>query len=171
MPTSLFLISMNLNVFLDLIALTQSCSRLSRVASDQSLWKTVDTSSKPLSIAEFRKILPFLSEKTVHISIGGFLNQRKKMHNESVSPSILEVISGRCPNLETFELRHCFVDASKIKISLFPRSVRHLALVDCEVINVPTKESYFFNIHTLLPHIESLDLSNNPWLQNHSIQV
>ena len=153
------------------MALTQSCSRLSRVASDQSLWKKIDTSSKPLSIAEFRKILPFLSEKTVHISIGGFLNQRNKMHNESVSPSILEVISGRCPNLETFELRHCFVDASKIKISLFPRSVRHLALVDCEVINVPTKESYFFNIHTLLPHIESLDLSNNPWLQNHSIQV
>jgi len=52
-----------------------------------------------------------------------------------------------------------------------PKSVRHLGLVDCEVINVPTKESYFFNIHTLLPHLESLDLSNNPWLQNHSIQV
>ena len=81
-------------VFSDLFALTQTCSRLSRVASDQTLWKKVETSPKPLSIAEFRKILPFLSEKTVHISIGGFLNHRNKMHNESVSPSILEVISG-----------------------------------------------------------------------------
>jgi hypothetical protein len=155
----------------DLYNLTRTCGRLASVASDQSLWRNVDTTSNPFSIAEFRKLLKYFHEKTTKISIGGFLNQRNRMHHESVSPAILENISERCPNLAKFEMKHCFIDASKIKVSLFPPSLKHLGLVDCEVINVPAKESYFLNMYTLLPNLESLDLSNSPWLPNHSLMA
>ena len=93
------------------------------------------------------------------------------MHHESVSPAILEKICQQCPSLESLELKHCFIDAAKIKVNLFPSSIKHLGIVDCELINTPATESYFFNMQIMLQHLESVDLSNSPWLPTHSIQA
>lgn len=136
---------------IDLFEVSRTCVRLSNIASDKSFWRIVDTSLTPFSIIDFRKLLKFFNEKTSKIVIGGFLNHRNRMHHESVTPAILESICQRCPKLESFELKHCFVDATKIKLCLLPKPIKHLGIIDCEVINVNTKESYFFNMHTFLP--------------------
>jgi hypothetical protein len=73
----------------DLYELTLVCRRLAAVASDGSLWRHVDTTSKPLPVTHFRRLLKFLCDRTIKIVVGGFLNQRNKMHLESVTPAIL----------------------------------------------------------------------------------
>ena len=123
---------------IDLFEVSRTCVRLSNIASDKSFWRIVDTSLTPFAIIDLRKLLKFF-------------NHRNRMHHESVTPAILESICQRCPKLESFELKHCFVDATKIKLCLLPKPIKHLGIIDCEVINVNTKESYFFNMHTFLP--------------------
>lgn len=151
----------------DLLALTCTSRRLASVASDESLWKRVDTSTHPLSASEFRKALKFVGHRTTAVRIGGNVADKR----ESVTASILETVEKKCPHLEEFILDGCYVDAKKITIGSFPKHIKKFGLVNCCVVNIPTKESYLFQMDKLLPHVENLDLSNSGWLSNHTLQA
>ena len=51
-----------------------------------------------------------------------------------------------------------------------PGSLIVLSMTNCEVINMPSKQSYFFQLDKRVPRLKKLDLSYNNWLTNHSIQ-
>jgi hypothetical protein len=61
------------------------------------------------------------------------------------------VASQRCPNLEGLELRHSLIDAAKVKVTSFPKHLRHLGIVDCELINLPSNQSFFFQMDKIMP--------------------
>lgn len=91
----------------DLLAVSETCLRLYRVASDESLWKIVNTIDAPLSPSKLWKVLKFLTAKTTSISLGGQINPPAT----SITPSILEKIAEKCTNLEEFAFDHCHLDA------------------------------------------------------------
>lgn len=91
----------------DLLNVSETCLRLYRVASDESLWKVVNTVGAPLSPSKLWKVLKFLTHKTTSISLGG----RKDPPRESVTPAILENIATKCTNLEEFAFDGCHIDA------------------------------------------------------------
>ncbi len=93
----------------DLLVLSQVCLRLSAIAADESLWKVVDTAEKPVVASEFRKILKFASKKTIKFVIGGFASQSRN----NLTPSILEVIRTKCPDVKEFTLTNCHIDANE----------------------------------------------------------
>ncbi len=93
----------------DLISLSETCSRLGRIAYDESLWKSVSTVESPLSPARCRKLVKFLNSKTTSICLGGFKNPPQ----ESVTSALLTRISDKCPSLEHLALEGCHLDAER----------------------------------------------------------
>ena len=91
----------------DLLNASESCTRLLQISSDTSLWTKIDTVSEPQSIKRFRKFLKFMTDRTTSVSIGGDLRVA------SITPSLLEAISVKCPKLEEFVLDGCYVDAER----------------------------------------------------------
>ncbi len=159
----------------DVFRLSETCSRMARVCQDHSLWVNVDTRhANPLSLREFRKLLPFLHAKTKSLAIQGFLRSSTNMAartKENLSPSQLSAIEKRCPNLEELILQDCFVDANKILINMLPETLRVLRITKCEFINTPDRHSYFRDMHERLPQLEVLDLSESAWVTNHSVMA
>ena len=57
-----------------------------------------------------------------------------------------------------------------MNVSCLPTSLTTLSIANCEVVSMPPRQSYFFELHKRIPLLEKLDLSYNNWLTNHSIQ-
>jgi hypothetical protein len=93
----------------DLLSLTEVCTRLYRVATDESLWRKVDTFSFPLPPSRFRKLLKYVGPKTHVIHIGGRVTSK----SDTVTPSILAALSEKCPRLVELILDHCYIDAER----------------------------------------------------------
>ena len=93
----------------DLLNLNETCVRLQRVSSDDTLWRNVSTKTFPLPPHKFRKILKFLGPKTQSIVIGGRLSPKM----EVLTPAILESISAKCPALTELSLESCAIDAEQ----------------------------------------------------------
>ena len=151
----------------DLLSLNESCLRLSRVSADESLWKNVCTKNTPLPPQRFRKMLKFLGDKTRSITIGGRLVPKM----EVLTPSILESIAEKCPQLVELGIESCPVDAEQITMSIIPRSIQKLSIRNCDVTNIDPQKSYLFQLDTFLPELQYLDLTNSRWLAHHSLQA
>ena len=57
-----------------------------------------------------------------------------------------------------------------VNVSCLPTSLTEFTMRNCEVVNMPARQSYFFEIDKRVPSLKKLDLSYNNWLTNHSIQ-
>ena len=94
-----------------LTRLSRTCHRIKNIAADSTLWTKFDTNGLALSVKEFRTMLKYFNKRTTSITIQGFLKIRSKMHHESVTSSILDNISEKCPDLNELRLKDCFIDA------------------------------------------------------------
>ena len=90
-----------------LLSVSDVCTRLLQISSDASLWERIDTTAQPMKVTQFRKLLKFMSNRTTSVSIGG------DVHDVSITPSLLESISIKCPMLEEFVLDGCCIDAER----------------------------------------------------------
>ena len=90
-----------------LLSVSDVCTRLLQISSDASLWERIDTTAQPMKVNQFRKLLKFMSNRTTSVSIGG------DVHDVSITPSLLESISIKCPMLEEFVLDGCCIDAER----------------------------------------------------------
>jgi len=148
-----------------LLSVSDVCTRLLQISSDASLWERIDTTSQPMKVTQFRKLLKFMSNRTTSVSIGG------DVHDVSITPSLLESISIKCPMLEEFVLDGCCIDAESITISHFPKKVKKLALRNCSIEKISPRKSYMFGSDQHFESLEVLDLQNSNWLSNHSLQA
>lgn len=114
--------------FLDVKTLCASstvCRRWYHLVCDRSLWKFVDLRSWPLSLRTLWKIVRNrLSDSVLELLIKGFIGTTKK--NENISPSLLEEIKTKCPNLETLGL--CYCDMRNVPAQCLPRNLKSLLL-------------------------------------------
>ena len=94
-----------------LLTLSDVCTRFLQISSDASLWQRIDTTAQPIKVVQFRKLLKFMSSRTTSVSIGG------DVHNASITPSLLESISIKCPMLEEFVLDGCCIDAERYVVT------------------------------------------------------
>ena len=90
-----------------LLNVSDVCTRLLQISSDGSLWRKVDTTSKPMKAFQLRKLLKYVSNKTTSITIGG------DKQEANITPSLLESFSTKCPMLEEFILDGCSIDAER----------------------------------------------------------
>ena len=120
-------------------------------------------------VPRFRKLLPFLGHRTKSLALQGFL--QKGLTKESLSPSQLEAVAKRCPDLEEIVLDKCYVDAKKVQINNLPKSITKLRIVNSEFVGISSKESYFTGIHEHLERLEVLELVGCGWVSNHSIMA
>ena len=56
-----------------------------------------------------------------------------------------------------------------VNVPCLPTSPTSLSIVNCEVVNVPSNKSYFWEMDKRIPNLETLDLSYNNWLTNHAL--
>ena len=56
-----------------------------------------------------------------------------------------------------------------VNVPCLPTSPTSLSIVNCEVVNVPSNKSYFWEMDKRIPNLEKLDLSYNNWLTNHAL--
>ena len=56
-----------------------------------------------------------------------------------------------------------------VNVPCLPTSPTSLSIINCEVVNVPSNKSYFWELDKRMPSLEKLDLSYNNWLTNHSL--
>ena len=99
-----------------LLSTSDVCTRLLQISSDASLWQRIDTTAQPIKVVQFRKLFKFMSNRTTSVSIGG------DVHDVSITPSILESISIKCPMLEEFVLDGCCIDAERYMIFPFVKN-------------------------------------------------
>lgn len=157
----------------DLLNLSSCCQRLCRVASDWSLWIDVDFRPHRLLEGQLEKFVPFFSDTTERIATRGFVASKPspRWRTECLSTELLTSFSTECPELRSFTAEEHCIDANKIKISAFPRTIEHLSLKGSEIINPPADSSYFNKIFRYLPHIKVLELSDCTWLPPHSFMA
>ena len=87
-----------------------------------------------------------------------------------LSPNLFELII-QYSNLETLILEQHFIDANVLPFSCFPSTIRHLSMTDCGFVNIPLKKSYFYNMASIMPQLESLDLNGCQWFEDHSLMA
>ena len=116
--------------------------------------------SEPLSLREFRKLLVYLNDRTKSITIKGFVGSPGNSKKESVSPSIMQNICEKCPNLTEFSLEECFIDASKTPLNIFPKSLTKLSLKNSEVFNIAERTNYFSGLHLHMEGNENFHYEN-----------
>jgi len=138
---------------------------------NKSLWKTPF-----LGPTNLRKYLKYLGSHTTKISILGFVKVKpqsfkpsKQVYDKSeqLADSVINSIRLRCPNLTSLHFVKCVIDIEKVKISLFPKTLKHLKFNQVVLLNLPQVRtaitaSPFFSIKKALPLLETLFLEN-PW--------
>merc|ERR1719431_790209 len=76
---------------------------------------------------------------------------------EQLSAAVVEAVRLRCPALTSLTLHSCAIDVTRVRLSLFPRSLHHLHLHSCALVNQgdPTSQaatsSPFHSIKRHLP--------------------
>jgi len=141
------------------------------LVTNKALWR------KPtIGPENLRKYSKYLGAHTTEIKILGFVKVKPQTFKpskqvwdktEHLPDSVISSISLRCPNLISLNLRNCVIDIEKVKISLFPKSLKSLTLSSVSLLNLPqvrtaVTASPFFSIKKALPQLETLFLEN-PW--------
>lgn len=119
-----------LNIFrhLDVKSLctaSRVCRLWYNLVSDKSLWRIVDLRPWRLPLRTLWKaVRNRLSDSVTELRVRGFIGTSKKAEN--VSPSLLEEIRQKCPNLEKMSL--CYCDMRSVEARCFPRGLKQLCL-------------------------------------------
>ena len=91
--------------------------------------------------------------------------------SEQISQSVVESIRLRCPSLTSLTLLGCVLDVTRVRVSLFPRTLTHLHLHSVVPLNLPegarqaVTSSPFHSITKHLPHLASLKFTRAPYLR------
>jgi len=152
----------------------QNCAKVEDILSNKALWR------KPtIGPCNLRKYLKYLGPHTTEVTILGFVKVKAQTFkpkkqtwtkSELLPDSVIASIRLRCPNLTTLNLNKCVVDIEKVKISLFPKSLKHLNLNSVVLQNLPQVRtaitaSPFFCIKKCLPLLETLFLGSAWYLR------
>jgi hypothetical protein len=106
-------------------------SKIDNLLKNKALWRKAKVGPSNL-----RKYLKYFGPHTQEITIVGFvtLNKTSKPSksvydkSELLPDSVVATIRLRCPNLTTFNLQNCVIDTEKVKLSLFPKTLKSLRL-------------------------------------------
>jgi len=146
-------------------------SEIDSLLCNQALWHKPTIGPKNL-----RKYLKYFGPQTTEITILGFVKLKPQSFKpskqvwdktEHLPDSVIASIRLKCPNLVTLKLQKCVIDIEKVKLSLFPKTLKNLRLCNVALLNLPqvrtaVTASPFFCIKKALPQLETLFLEN-PW--------
>jgi hypothetical protein len=90
--------------------------RLGHLASDKSLWKTVDFRPHRLTSSQLLKYVNYFKASTKFLAVRGFASEARnhKRRDDVLTPELLKEIVKRCPELEMLILDECFGPACKV---------------------------------------------------------
>merc|ERR1719369_486422 len=148
--------------------------QVENILSNKTLWRT-----PTIGPTNLRRYVKYLGPHTTFITINGFVRVKPQTFrpckqtwekSEHLPDSVIGSIRLRCPNLTTLNLNNCVIDIDKVKISLFPKSLKHLKLSCVELLNLPqvrtaVTASPFFCIKKSLPLLETLFLESAWYLR------
>jgi len=146
-------------------------SEVENIVGNKALWRKA-----VIGPTSLRKYLKYLGPHTTDVTIKGFVkvkpqtfkpNKQTWEKSELLPESVIASIRLRCPNITSLNLNKCVIDVDKVKISLFPKSIKHLTLSCVVLQNLPqvrtaVTASPFFCIKKSLPSLETLFLES-PW--------
>ena len=149
-------------------------SEIDNLLKNSLLWK------KPrIGPSSLRKYMKYLGTHTTEITVLGFVTLNESSQpmkslyakSELLQESVISSIRLRCPNLVDLKLKSCVIDTEKVKLSLFPKSIKNLTLDCVDLLNkskekLDVKASPFFGIKKALPNLETLQLEH-PWYFRH----
>ena len=132
--------------FLDvktLCALSIVCRMWYHLVCDRFLWKFVDLRSWSLSLRTLKKLVRNrLSDSVQELLIKGFIGTTKK--RENISPSLLEEIKTKCPNVETLGL--CYCDLRNVPAHCLPQNLKSL-LLDHSIVPLGWFERFHLEVY------------------------
>ena len=151
--------------------------KVDSAVENKSLWRACEIGPENL-----RAFLKYLGSHTTDVTIRGSVkldrkssSRGKKSKNweasEQLSQSVVESIRLRCPSLTSFTLLGCVLDVTRVRVSLFPRTLSHLHLHSVVLLNLPegarqaVTSSPFHAITKHLPHLVSLKFTRAPYLR------
>lgn len=153
----------------DLLSLSQTCSRLRRVCVDKTLWKKVDIRQHILTSGALRKFTYYIQSNTTFLAIKGPVDTCHSNSNDSINKWFLNVVARHAPQLSCLILENHIIDSAKINLEDFPPSIEQLEIRNCIMKNLSLRRSYFYRMEKTLPKLKKLDLSNNRWFVPHSL--
>jgi len=142
---------------------------------NKALWRVCE-----IGPTNVRAFLKHLGNHTTELTIRGFVKLDKKSSqsrgknweaSEQISQSVVESIRLRCPSLTSLTLLGCVLDVTRVRVSLFPRTLTHLHLHSVVPLNLPegarqaVTSSPFHSITKHLPHLASLKFTRAPYLR------
>ena len=152
----------------ELIKLADTCLRFKSLCLEtKSLWLDPDFSGHPMELKKMKECLNLFHGRTRSLTLEGLLRTKGQVMN--LSEAYLRDISRVCPEIRSLRLQHFYVNAGKILFEHLPSFLTKLSLVGSEFHNLP--EPYFKNIHTKLPNLEELDLTNCGWVTDYFLMA
>ena len=164
----LMLILENLTT-LELIILANTCLRFQSLCLEtKSLWINPNFSGHPTELKRIKKCLSekcinVLNESTRSLTLGGRLMSKGQLN---MSEAYLSNIAKVCPEIRTLRLLNFSVNEGKILFEHLPSSLTKLSLIESEFISI-IPDPYFKSIHTKLPNLEELNLTNCEWVTDY----
>lgn len=144
----------------ELCVITRVCKSWKRIASDRSLWKTVDLRPYKFDLRNLGKLARNrFSDVLISLRLRGSLQKAttRSWSKDSVSDALLRDLRDRCPNLKELEIG--YVNASNISVESFPPTIRSLVLshsfVPCGWFKILTKNA------DVLPNLTTFDLTES----------
>lgn len=168
LPDDVLMLILNNLSSLELIILADTCLRFKSLCLEtKSLWLDPDFSGHPMELKKMKECLNLFHGRTRSLTIEGLLRTKGQVMN--LSEAYLGDISRVCPEIRTLRLQNFYVNAGKILFEHLPSSLTKLSLVGSEFHNLP--QPYFKNIHTKLPKLEELDLTNCGWVTDYFLMA
>ncbi|RZF44226.1 hypothetical protein LSTR_LSTR003866 [Laodelphax striatellus] len=87
----------------------------------------------------------------------------------TMTHELMEAISRQAYQLRKLILENQRINTSELLLEYFPSSLEHLELKSSILENMPSQQSYFFDVKTNLPYLKVLDLTGNKWFLPHSL--
>jgi len=127
-----------------------------------------------------RRFAKYLGPHTTALTIRGFVRLGAKTLRpvraswepaEQLTAAVVEAVRLRCPALASLTLHSCAIDVTRVRLSLFPRSLLHLHLHSCALVNQgdPSSQaatsSPFHNIKRHLPLLATLAFTRAAFLR------
>ena len=137
---------------LELIILADTCLRLKSLCLEtESLWMNPDFSGHPTDLNRMKECLSeeclnVLNESTRSLTLEGMLMTQGQVMN--LSEAFLSIIAKVCPEIKSLRLNNYYVNEGKTLFHDIPNP-------------------YFYNIHTMLPNLEELNLKNCDWVTDY----
>ena len=168
LPDDVLMLILNNLSSQELIILADTCIRFKSLCLEtKSLWLDPDFSGHPMELKKMKECLNLFHTRTRSLTLEGMLRTKGQVMN--LSEAYLGDISRVCPEIRTLRLQNFYVNAGKILFEHLPSSLTKLSLVGSEFHNLP--QPYFKNIHTKLPHLEELDLTNCGWVTDYFLMA